>query len=83
MNNEQMDAFESVFMDMIKEVEVRGVAWAKEDVPDDWCERVAMGIVWEAFSKGTDVEVGDDNIKAGLAAEGWLEEASAEMAEVL
>jgi hypothetical protein len=83
MNNEQMDSFEKAFMEMIQEVEVRGVAWAKEDVPDDWCERVAMGIIWQAFSKGEDVAVGDDNIKAGLAAEGWLEEASAEMAEVL
>jgi hypothetical protein len=29
------------------------------------------------------VEVGDEEIKAALKNEGWLEEASAEMAEVL
>jgi hypothetical protein len=82
-NNEQLAAFEEVFAEMVKEVEVRGVAWAVEDVPDDWCERVAMGIVWSAFANGTDVEVGDAEIKTALKNEGWLEEASAEMAEVL
>jgi hypothetical protein len=76
MNDKPVNEFEMALDALVKEVESKAMAWVVEDVPDDWCERVAIGIVWAAFEREEDVLVGDDDIKAVLKAEGWLEEVS-------